>query len=44
MFVLAEHLHKTVSEIEQMTIDEWHYWLAYFKIKKLREQNRLRKQ
>lgn len=33
MFVLAERLHKTVSEIEQMTIDEWHYWLAYFKIK-----------
>ncbi len=42
MFVLAEHLHKTVSEIEQMTIDEWHHWLAYFKIKK-EKQNKLRK-
>ena len=33
MFALAEHLGKTVSEIEQMTLAEWHYWQAYFKIK-----------
>nr|WP_301282632.1 hypothetical protein [Rickettsia endosymbiont of Ceutorhynchus assimilis] len=44
MFILAEHLHKTIAEIEQITIDEWHYWLAYFKIKKARGQNSLRKQ
>lgn len=34
MFALAEHLGKTIAEIEQMTIDEWYHWLAYFKIKK----------
>ncbi|KJV81260.1 hypothetical protein RHORCCE3_0443 [Rickettsia hoogstraalii str. RCCE3] len=37
-FALAEHLHKTVHEIEQITIDEWHYWLAYFKIKKEKQK------
>lgn len=39
MFVLVEHLHKTVAEIEQITIDEWHYWLSYFKIKKERQKS-----
>lgn len=42
MFALAEVLHKTVAEVEQITIDEWHYWLAYFKLKKSREPNRKR--
>ncbi|WP_342269464.1 hypothetical protein [Rickettsia endosymbiont of Orchestes rusci] len=41
-FALAELLHKTIMEIQQMTIDEWHHWLAYFKIKK-EKQNKLRK-
>ena len=34
MFVLAETLGKAIPEIEQMTIDEWNHWLAYFKLKK----------
>jgi len=34
MFALAEHLGKTISEIQGLTIDEWHHWLAYFKLKK----------
>lgn len=40
--MLAEHLHKTITEIEQMTVDEWNYWLAYFKIKKDRQQNKVK--
>ncbi|WP_375331242.1 hypothetical protein [Candidatus Tisiphia endosymbiont of Oplodontha viridula] len=43
MFALAEHLGKTIAEIEQMTIDEWHHWLAYFKIKKQHQYNKLTK-
>lgn len=42
IFALAELLHKTVQELEQITIDEWYHWLAYFKIKKTREHNRKR--
>jgi len=29
---LAEKLHKTVSEILQMSVDEFNMWLAYFQI------------
>lgn len=33
MYQLADRLHKTVAEIEAMTVDEWSGWLAYFKLK-----------
>ena len=39
MFALAEHLGKTIAEIEQMTMDEWNYWPAYFKLKRERLKN-----
>ena len=42
MFALAEALSKTVSEIEQITVDEWNYWLGYFRIKN-EKMNKLRK-
>lgn len=28
-FRLAEHLHKTVAEIEGMSVSEFHGWIAY---------------
>lgn len=34
MFRLAEALHKTFSEVEQMSFEELSGWVAYFKIKK----------
>jgi hypothetical protein len=30
---LADRLQKTVAEIEEITLEEWHGWLAYFSIK-----------
>ena len=36
MFTLAEHLGKTVSEIEQITVSEWNHWIAYLNIKQTR--------
>ena len=32
IFSLAEKLHKTVSEILQMTVDEFNMWIAYYQI------------
>tara|TARA_R100001163_G_scaffold33183_1_gene25720 strand:+ start:576 stop:710 length:135 start_codon:yes stop_codon:yes gene_type:complete len=32
-FQLAEHLHKTVAEINEIDHREWLGWLAYFKIR-----------
>lgn len=32
-FRLAEHLHKTVSEIEEMPATEYQAWKGYFVIK-----------
>lgn len=32
MFALAEHLGKTVEEIERMSLLEWYYWHAYLDI------------
>lgn len=43
IFALAEALHKTAAEIEQITVDEWNYWLSYFKIKRQQEINRSKK-
>ena len=36
MFALAEILGKSAAEIEELTISEWHHWLAYFKLKEQR--------
>lgn len=43
MFAIAEHLGKTVAEIEAMTVDEWNYWHAYFALKQEREQGKFRR-
>lgn len=32
LFALADRLHKTVEEIEQISLNELHEWFAYFKI------------
>jgi len=29
---LADRLNKTQGEIEELTIDEFHEWIAYFKV------------
>lgn len=34
MFLLADRLHKTVAEIEQISVDELVEWAAYLKITK----------
>lgn len=34
MYQLAEVLHKTVSEIEDMPVAEFNGWMAYFKRKR----------
>ena len=33
-YVLAESLHKTVYEIEQMSYDEFNGWIAYFEMRR----------
>ena len=37
MFLLAEHLGKTVAEIEQVTLSEWQYWIAYLSLKNAKQ-------
>ena len=32
IFSLAEKLHKSVSEILEMTVDEFNMWIAYFSL------------
>jgi len=32
-YALAEILHKTLDEIEAMTVEEFNGWIAYFKVK-----------
>lgn len=32
MYALAEKLHKTVAEIEQMTMEEFNGWIAYLNL------------
>jgi hypothetical protein len=41
MYALAERLHKTVAEIEQMTLEEFNGWIAYLNIqqKEMQKQN-----
>jgi hypothetical protein len=40
MYALAERLHKTVAEIEEMTIEEFYGWIAYLNI----QQEEIQKQ
>jgi hypothetical protein len=37
MIALADRLHKTIAEIEEISLTELHEWVAYFKLKD--EQN-----
>jgi len=41
MYALAERLHKTVAEIEQMTLEEFNGWIAYLNIqqREVQKQN-----
>jgi len=39
IFQLAEILHKTVSEIFQISEDEFKGWIAYFNLKNEREKS-----
>ncbi len=32
MISLAEKLGKTIAEIEEITIDEYNEWIAYYKV------------
>lgn len=40
MYALASRLNKTVQEIEQITVNEFHGWIAYFKIEDAKCQNK----
>jgi len=33
-YALAERLHKTVAEIEQLTYEEFNGWIAYFEMRR----------
>ena len=41
MYALAERLHKTVAEIEDMTLEEFNGWIAYLNIQaeEMKKQN-----
>ena len=32
LIALADRLHKTIEEVEQISVTEFHEWLAYFHI------------
>ena len=32
LFSLADRLHKTIYEVEQMSVSEFNEWMAYFTI------------
>jgi hypothetical protein len=32
LMLLADRLHKTQPEIEELTVNEFHEWMAYFKV------------
>jgi len=32
LITLADRLHKTIEEVEQISVTEFHEWLAYFHI------------
>jgi len=37
LYALADRLHMTLDEVEQISMTEYHGWLAYFKL--LKEQS-----
>lgn len=39
-YALAEVLHKTLDELDEMTIDEFLGWIAYFEIKEQRRKDK----
>ena len=40
IFGLAEKLHKSVSEILQMTVDEFNMWIAYFELQRIEQERK----
>lgn len=36
---MADRLGKNISEIEQISVDEYNEWMAYFAVIKEREEN-----
>jgi len=32
LIALADRLHKTIAEVEQISVNEFQEWIAYFKI------------
>jgi hypothetical protein len=43
IYSIAESLHKTIAEIEEMTVEEFIGWIAYFN-KKAKDGNTRRNQ
>jgi hypothetical protein len=39
LFYLAETLHKTITEIEEMPVQEFIEWQAWFKLKQERQKD-----
>ena len=37
--MLADRLHKTISEIEEITLSEYNEWVAYFNLIEERQRN-----
>tara|TARA_R100000426_G_scaffold4525_2_gene6882 strand:- start:1189 stop:1350 length:162 start_codon:yes stop_codon:yes gene_type:complete len=42
IFSLAEKLHKSVSEILEMTVDEFNMWIAYFSLQSDEQDRQMR--
>ena len=36
---MADRLGKTIAEIEEISLDEYNEWVAYFEVLKEREEN-----
>lgn len=39
LITLADRLHKTISEIEEITLSEYNEWIAYFALVEERNTN-----
>lgn len=39
LITLADRLHKTIGEIEEITLSEYNEWVAYFTITDERDSN-----
>ena len=37
-FYLADRLKKTINEVMSMTMDEFQYWMAYFKLEERKQK------